>query len=146
MFAQIKLYAYLAIFASVSGLAGYGYYLYNKVDSLEAEKEVMQATIEQKDAEMRQTIEELKGVRENLGIVTAKSEELVALAEKRKADVNWLQHKMKNLGTKIATSPTPQQFEGEVSSEFINVVNCIEAASGSKTSVCQLNDGGKNEG
>lgn len=145
MFAQIKLYAYLAIFASVSGLAGYGYYLYNKVDSLEAEKEVMQATIEQKDAEMQKTIEELKGVRENLGIVTAKSEELVALAEKRKADVNWLQHKLNKLGTKIATSQTPQEFEGEVSSEFVNVVNCIEVASGSKTSTCQVS-GDKNEG
>lgn len=145
MFAQIKLYAYLAIFASVSGLAGYGYYLYNKVDSLEAEKEVMQATIDQKDAEMQKTIEELKGVRENLGIVTAKSAELVTLAEKRKADVNYLQSKMKTLGTKISTSTTPQQFEGEVSSEFVNVLNCIEAASGSKTSKCVLN-GDKNEG
>lgn len=148
MFAQIKLYAYLAVFASVAGLCGYGYYLYNKVDSLEAEKEVMQATIEHKEAEMAATLAELKGVRENLGEVTAKSEELVKLAEKRRLDVNWLQHKMKTLGSKIATSEKPETYEGEVNSEFVNVLNCLEVASGNKTSICQFSNvsGEDNEG
>lgn len=148
MLAQIKMYAYLAVFASVAGLCGYGYYLYNKVDSLEAEKEVMQATIEHKEAEMQATLVELKSVRENLGEVTAKSEELVKLAEKRRLDVNWLQKKLNNLGSKIATAEKPETYEGEVNSEFVNVLSCIEVASGSKTSVCQFSNvsGEDNEG
>jgi hypothetical protein len=110
----------------------------------------MQGVIDQKTIEMQKTLEELASARESLTIVTQESEKIAVLAEKRRLDVNWLNKKLKNLGGKIAASSTPEEFEGEVSSEFVNVVNCIEAASGSKTSTC-LNqasapEGDKNEG
>lgn len=138
MFAQIKLYLYLAIFAGLTSVAGYGYYLYNQVESLEKEKEVMQATIDVKDAQMKEAIESINKANQELEVVRAQSNVISQLADQKQKDLETLRAKNSNLWSKIQTSQKPEEFNGQVNSEFTSVLSCIEKATGNINSKCEV--------
>lgn len=134
----LKLYLYGFVFAGVAGVAGYGYYLYNQVDALEKEKSTMQATIEQKDAEMQNVLASLKSAKDELEVVRAQTSAIDAIAKKRQGDLDALSAKYKKLGTMIQGSTNPSEFNGQVNSEFTSVLSCIEKASGKVDSKCEM--------
>lgn len=135
---QVKIAMYAAGFGVLASVGAYGYHLYNKVDALEKEKIELNLTVEQKNIEIQKTVEALSAATQELVVVQEKVKSVDSIAQQRQVQLVQMNSKMKKLGDKIATSTTPQEFEGEVNGEFIAVLACIEKSTGKTDAKCEV--------